>query len=91
LVGQRRSAGRAGSPDGARCVAEPGVLLGSVGEVVPDGCGLVEVLGGMCAPDPVADPEPEFEADGEGGDLPVLSRWKNSASAAMTASTGMMK
>jgi hypothetical protein len=68
---QRRSVGRAASPDGARCDADSGVLFRSAGEVMPDGIGLVGVRGGMCAPDPVADPEPEAEAGGEDGPLPV--------------------
>jgi hypothetical protein len=41
---------------------------------VPDGDGLVELLGGMCAPDPVGSPDPDAEADGAFEDLPVLSR-----------------
>jgi hypothetical protein len=89
---QRRSAGRAASPDGARCDAEGGVLFGSDGAVVPAAVGPEEVVGGgMCAPDPVADPDPEAEAEGGGDDLPVLSRWRNSTSAAITARTGMMR
>jgi hypothetical protein len=46
------------------------VPLRSAGAVVPDGIGLVEVRGGMCAPDPATDPEPE-EAGGEGATLPL--------------------
>src|SRR3712207_9103341 len=66
----------------SRGVAEDGVLFGSPGFCgVPDAVGFMEVVGGMCAPDPVGDPEPDAEADGEGGDRPVLSRWKNSTKA----------
>ena len=75
----------------ARCDAEPGALFGSAGTVVPDGTGFMEVEGGSCAPDPVDDPERGAEADGEVAALPELSRWKNSASAAITASAGMKK
>jgi hypothetical protein len=53
--------------------------------------GFMEVLGGRCAPDPVGNPEPPAEADGAFVDLPVLSRWKNSTRAAITAITGMMR
>src|SRR5215210_2281408 len=66
--GQRRSVGRAASPDGARCVADPGVLFRLAGAAVPDGTGLMEVRGGTFAPDPVADPDLEAE---EGGAVPV--------------------
>jgi hypothetical protein len=48
---------------------------------------LRELLDGICAPDPVAKPD----ADGDDEDLPVLSRWKNSTSAPITAITGMMR
>ena len=64
-VGQRRSVGRAGSPDGARCVADFGVLFRLAGAVVPDGTGLMEVRGGTFAPEPVADPDLEAEEGGE--------------------------
>jgi hypothetical protein len=59
--GQRRSVGRAASPDGARCVADSGALLRLAGAVVPDGTGLMEVRGGTFAPEPVADPDLEAE------------------------------
>ena len=91
LAGQRRSVGRAASPEGERWVAEAGVLFGSDGAVVPPGIGFGEPVGGMCAPDPVGSPEPDAEADGAFDDLLVLSRWKNSTSAAITAITGMMR
>ncbi len=75
-----------------RGIADEGVLLGSAGLAgVPDWVGFMEVVGGMCAPDPVGSPEPDAEADGAFGDWPVLSRWKNSTNAAITARTGMMR
>ena len=68
------------------------MLFGSPGFCdVPESDGFMEVLGGMCAPDPVGNPEPDAEAEGASGDLPVLSRWKNSTNAAITAMTGMMR
>ena len=60
--GQRRSVGRA---------AESGVLLRLAGAVVPDGTGLMEVRGGMFAPEPVADPDLAAEEGGEDGAVPV--------------------
>lgn len=66
------------------------MLFGSDRDGVPEGVGLSEVLDGICAPDPVGSPDPDDEADGDAGDLPVLSRWKNSASAPSTATIGMM-
>ena len=74
-------------------MAEVGVLAGSAGAPagVPDAVGFMPALGGICAPDPVGSPEPDADADGAFGELPVLSRWKNSTSAAITATTGMMR
>jgi hypothetical protein len=68
LVRQRRSVGRTTSPDGARCVADSGVLLRLACGSMPDGTGLTEVRGGTLAPDPVGDLD--LEAD-EGGAVPV--------------------
>lgn len=66
------------------------MLFGSDGERVPPGVGFREVFGGTCAPEPVDRPEPDAEPDGAFEDWPVLSRWKNSTKAPISAMTGTM-
>lgn len=68
-------------------MAEPGVLFGSDGEGVPEGVGFSEELGGTFAAEPVDIP---WLAAGDCV-VPVLSRCRNSTSAAIKAMTGMMR